>query len=83
VHSKHIRTFDATVCQQDMQLVGKLLRASRQRSRFAPAQAGAVVGTDARRRRDLGLDRTPVEGEGAQAGIEHYSRAALPDAVQV
>src|SRR5215207_8076646 len=66
-----------------MQLAGKLLRAARRRAGFAPTEAGAVVGTHARRRRDLGLDRTPVEGEPSQASIEHNSWAALPDAVQM
>src|SRR5215204_6093229 len=66
-----------------MQLCGELLRAARRRARFAPPEAGAVVGADARRGRDLGLNRTPVEGEPSQASIEHNSWAALPDAVQM
>src|SRR5829696_1343264 len=66
-----------------MQLVGELLWAARCRARFAPTEAGAVVGADARRRRDLGLDRTPVEGERAQARIEYHSWAAVPNAVQM
>src|SRR5215207_705165 len=66
-----------------MQLCGELLRAARRWAGVAPAEAGAVVGTDARRRRDLGLDPTPVEGERSQAGIEYHRWAALPDAVQM
>src|SRR5215217_2351337 len=66
-----------------MQLCGELLRAARRRARFAPTDAGAVVGAYPRRRRDLGLDRTPVEGEPSQTSIEHNSWAALPNAVQM
>src|SRR5215204_3875781 len=66
-----------------MQLCGELLRAARGRAGFAPTEAGTVVGAYARRRRDLGLDRTPVEGEPSQASIEHHSWTALPEAVQV
>src|SRR5829696_1530527 len=66
-----------------MQLCGELLRAARRRARFAPTEAGAVVGAYPRRRRDLGLDRTPVEGEPSQTSIKHNSWAALPNAVQM
>ena len=79
---EHIRTFDATFCEQRMQLAGKLLRL-RGVGPGRSAEAGAVVGADARRRRDLGLNRAPVEGERPQAGIEHHRWAALPDAVQM
>src|SRR5215218_8071938 len=66
-----------------MQFAGRLLRAARRWAGVAPAKAGAVIGTDARRRRDMRLNRTPVEGERSQAGIEHHRWAALPDAVQM
>ena len=80
---EHVRTVDAGIGQQHVQLTGELLRVAWRRARFAPTEAGAVVGTDARRRAELRLDRSPVKRERAQAGIEYDSRAALPDAVQV
>jgi hypothetical protein len=80
---QHERPRLAAVGQQAVQVVHGVLRVARCCARLAPAETGPIIAAHARKRRNVGLDRTPIERLAAQTGIHHHRGGAGAGAVDV